>query len=339
MSSGTSHHGAPAGNGAPANGRSGTTGAAGSAVKGVAAMALAMAMFITNDTCLKLAVREIPLGEAIFLRSLLSALIILALVARGGDLSALPMAFRPRVLARSGLDALTTFLYVAALAVMPIASSTTIYMVAPLMTTALAVPLLGEKVSWRSWCAIVIGFCGALIVTRPDPATFSAMALLPALAAFTGASRDVMTRGIGMEIPGAVVGFSSGSMLVASAAVFALWEPWHGLSLQAAAVVGVASVAFAAGTVLLVFAFRHAPVASVSPLRYLMVFGALVSGYLVFGDLPDIWTSAGMVLVVGAGLYALTCEHRRSVIARRAAAAGCGTAALGAAVACAPAKD
>lgn len=309
------------------------------AVRGVIAMALAMAMFITNDTCLKLAVREIPLGEAIFLRTLLSALIILALVARGGDLAALPMALRPRILARAGLDALTTFIYVAALAVMPIASSTTIYMVAPLMTTALAVPMLGEKVSWRSWSAIIIGFCGALIVTRPDPATFSLMALLPAVAAFCGASRDVMTRGIGMEIPGSVVGVSSALVLVASAAVFSLWEPWHGLSLQAMGVVGLAGAAFAAGTVLLVFAFRHAPVASVSPLRYLMVFGALISGFLVFGDLPDAWTTIGMVLVVGAGLYALTAEHRRSREARRAAGAGCGNATLGSAVACAPSKD
>ncbi|MFG1477823.1 DMT family transporter [Xanthobacter sp. V4C-4] len=310
----------------------------GAGLKGVIAMALAMAMFIANDTSLKLAVREMPLGEAIFLRTLLSALLMLALVARGGDLAALPLALRPRVLARSGLDAVTTFLYVAALAVMPIASSTTIYMVAPLMTTALAVPLLGEKVGWRSWCAIIIGFCGALIVTRPDPATFSAIALLPALAAFCGASRDVTTRGIGMEIPGSVVGFSSAAVLVTSAATFALWEPWHAPSLKALAFVSVAAFAFAAGTVLLVFAFRHAPVASVSPLRYLMVGGALLSGYMVFGETPDIWTTVGMVLVVGAGLYAITCEHRRSRVARRAAAGG-GPAALGSAVACAPPKD
>lgn len=327
MTSGTGRDTVRAGAGAP-----------GMAVKGVIAMALAMLMFITNDTSLKLAVRELPLGEAIFLRTLLSALIMLALTARAGELAALPMAFRPRVLARSGLDSLTTFLYVAALAVMPIASSTTIYMVAPLLTTALAVPMLGEKVDWRSWCAIAIGFCGALIVTRPDPATFSAIALLPAVAAFCGAARDVMTRGIGMEIPGSVVGCSSTFVLAASAALFALWEPWHVPSLQALGILVLSATAFAVGTVLLVFAFRHAPVASVSPLRYLMVFGALVSGYLVFGDLPDIWTSVGMVLVVGAGLYAITCEHRRSVHARRAAA-GCGNAALGSAVACAPAKD
>jgi len=308
------------------------------AVKGVIAMTLAMVMFITNDTTLKLAVREVPLGEAIFLRTVLSALLMLALVARSGDLVAVPLAFRPRVLVRSALEALTTFLYVAALGAMPIASTTTIYMVAPLLTTALAVPMLGERVTWRSWCAIAIGFCGALIVTRPDPSTFSAFALLPAVAAFCGASRDVITRGIGREVPGSVVAFSSGLVLVASAACFALWEDWHLPSLKVLLIVSLAGFAFAAGTVLLVYAFRNAPVASVAPLRYLMVFGALVSGYVVFGELPDIWTWIGVVLVVGAGLYTLRSARRQSLAERRAASAG-GAVALGTAVACSPAKD
>lgn len=317
-----------------ASGRAGAT-----AVRGVIAMAITMALFITNDTTLKLAVREIPLGEAIFLRTALSAGLMLLLVARAGDLVALPLAFRPRVLVRSSLEAITTFLYVAALGAMPIASTTTIYMVAPLMTTALAVPMLGEKVSWRSWCAIAIGFCGAIIVTRPDPATFSAVALLPAVAAFCGATRDVTTRGIGREIPGSVVAFSSAMVLVASAAMFALWEPWQLPSARVMVEVTLAACAFAVGTVLLVYAFRNAPVASVAPLRYLMVFGALLSGYVIFGELPDVWTWIGVVLVVGAGLYTLRSEQKRSRAARQAASSGCGPATLGAAVAYSPPKD
>lgn len=290
-------------------------------LRGVIAMAVAMALFITNDTCLKLAVREVPLGEAIFLRTLVSAVLLLSLIARTGDLAALPLAASPRVLGRSILDSLTTFLYVAALAVMPIASTTTIYMAAPLLTTALAVPLLKEKVSFRGWCAIIIGFSGALIVTRPDPSTFSAIALLPLVAAFCSSVRDVMTRGIGLEIPGPVVGASAVLVLLTSSALFAIWEPWH---LPAARTVGyllLAGCAFAGGTLLLVYAFRHAPVASVSPLRYLMVFGALLSGYLVFGDLPDAWTTVGIALVVGAGLYAIRQEQLRARQARAAARA------------------
>lgn len=279
-----------------------------------------MAMFVTHDTFLKLSLQEIPLGEALGARSLLAGVVLFLLIVRGGDLPALRYAFHPRVALRSSLDMLTTFVYVAALAVMPIASSTTIYMATPLITTALAVPMLGEKVGWRSWCAIIIGFLGAVIVTRPEPSTFHIVAILPLLAAFFGAVRDVSTRGIGMQIPGAVVGFSGTLVLCATSAVFALSETWIMPSPRVLAYLAVAGIVFAVGTLALVFAFRSAPVASVSPMRYLLVLGALVSGYFVFGDLPDGWTAIGMALVVGAGLYALQSERQKSQAARRAAA-------------------
>lgn len=309
-------------------------------VKGVIAMAASMAMFVTHDTFIKLSVREIPVGEALGARSLLAGLVLLALIARTGDLPALRFAFHGRVVTRSLLDTLTTFAYVAALAVMPIASSTTIYMAAPLATTALAVPMLGEKVGWRSWCAIIVGFMGAVIVTRPEPSTFELVALLPLFAALTGAVRDVSTRGIGMEIPGPVVGLSSTMALCVTSLVFAFSEHWVVPSPAVALYLTAAGVFFALATLLLVFAFRNAPVASVSPLRYLLVLGALVSGYLVFGDLPDIWTSVGMVLVVGAGLYALRHEHQKSRAERSAAGAATLASGAGRAVpACAPPQD
>lgn len=77
-----------------------------------------------------------------------------------------------------------------------------------------------------------------------------------------------------------------------------------------------------------------------TPPRYLLVLGALVSGYLVFGDLPDIWTSIGMVLVVGAGLYALRHEHQKSRAERAATGAAAVASGTGRAVpACAPPHD
>lgn len=313
-----------------------------SGVKGVAIMAFAMAMFITQDTLMKLALRELPLGEALGIRSFSAGLLLFAVIVATGDLAALRFAFHPRVMMRGSLDTLTTFVYVAALAVMPIASTTAIYMATPLITTAIAVPMLGEKVGWRSWSAIIIGFLGAVIVTRPDPSTFQLIAVLPLLAALFGAVRDVSTRGIGMEIPGSVVGFASTLVLCATSLVFFFSEHWIVPSPLAMAYLVSAAAVFAVGTLALVYAFRTAPVASVSPLRYLLVFGALISGYFVFGDLPDAWTTVGIALVVGAGLYALRREHVKSRLARRAAARapGMGGAATGRSTAtCAPSHD
>ncbi len=281
-------------------------------VRGVIAMVLAMAFFVTNDTLVKLAVQDLPIGETLAIRTIISCMLLLALIIRAGDLPALTLAIRPRVMMRSGLDALTTVSYVGALAVMPIAASSTIYLAAPLITMALAVPLLGERVGWRSWSAVIVGFAGAIIVTKPDPETFTAIALLPMLAAFFGATRDIATRNISMEIPGGVVAFSAAVVLALSGFIMGVWEVWRMPSMVEFAYVVGAAFAFALGTLAIVYAFRNAPVSSISPLRYLVVFGALISGTFVFGETLDPWTSIGMVLVVGSGLYVIHRERIRS---------------------------
>ncbi|MGQ3674955.1 DMT family transporter [Xanthobacter sp. TB0139] len=287
------------------------------AVRGIAAMVLAMGLFITNDTLLKLTVQELPIGEAMAMRSFLSALLILAVIVHAGHARVLFHAFRPRVFSRSMLDSLTSVSYVAALAVMPIAATTTIYLAAPLITTALAVPLLGEKVSWKGWCAVLVGFAGAVVVMRPDPASFSIMALLPLLAAALGSMRDITTRGIGMEIPGTVVTFSAAITLTLTGIGMGAWEEWQMPSASTLAYIVGAAFTFASGTLALVYAFRNAPVVAVSPLRYLLVFGALVSGFFVFGETLDQWTAVGMTLVVSSGLYAIQSERLRSREERR----------------------
>lgn len=311
-----------------------------SGVKGIVVMAIAMALFMTNDTFVKLALQDLPLGEALTIRTVAAALILLAITAWSGELRSLVHVFDRRVLSRSSLDMITTLVYVAALGVMPIASITTIYMAAPLITIALAVPLLGEKVSWKGWCAIIIGFAGAVIVTRPDPDTFSIMALLPLLAAFSGSIRDLVTRGISREVPGSVVAFAGSIVVTVASLLFGLTETWRMPSAADVAFLVGAAAAFSSGTLCLVYAFRNAPISAVSPLRYLLVLGALVSGYFVFGDLPDAWTSVGMLLVVGAGLHSLQEETRRSRAERRAASASSGACVMGGATAaCAPRKD
>lgn len=288
----------------------------GSRAKGMTAMVLAMALFVANDTFLKLALRDLPVAQSLSLRSLVAAVVFFALAVRAGELRALPLVFERFVLARSLLDALTTFVYISALAVMPIANSTAIYLTAPLITTALAVPLLRERVGWRRWCAILVGFLGALIVTKPEPSEFQLVALLPLAAAFFASLRDIGTRAIGMHVSGNVVGLSAALMLAIGGVLFAPWEPWRMPSGVAFAQVIASGVTFSFGTLLLVYAFRNVAVATISPLRYLLVFGALFSGYFVFGDVPDMWAAIGMALVVAAGLYSI---HREQVVGREAA--------------------
>ncbi|GGF88947.1 hypothetical protein GCM10007301_56080 [Azorhizobium oxalatiphilum] len=317
-----------------------------SSMRGLLAMLFAMACFITNDTLIKIAVADFPVGEVLAIRSVFAALLLTALIVWNGEFAFVRQALDKRIMLRSGLDAGTTFAYVMGLAVLPIATSTTIYMAAPLITTALCVPLLGEKVGPKRWCAIVIGFMGAVIVTRPEPSTFNAMAILPFISAICGSVRDIGTRSISNAVPGSVVALASAVMLGFVGLVFSAWEPWAMPSFKMLALVLGAGTAFAIGNLALIHAFRNAPVAVISPLRYALVPGALFSSIVVFGVYPDAWASVGTILVVGAGLYSIQSEARRSRADRRAAraaASASGTLPAGAplagAVARAPQND
>lgn len=312
-------------------------------MRGILAMVAAMVMFITNDMFLKLALHEMPLGEVIHLRSAAGALVLLAVILATGEGPLLLTAVHRRVALRSGLDALTTFAYVLGLTVLPISTATTIYMAAPLLTTALAVPLLGESVNFKRWVAILIGFSGAVIVTHPAPGSFDLFALLPLLAALCGSLRDISTRGIPMIVPGAVVAFSTAVGMTAVSGSFSLWESWRIPELFPALCILGSGVTFALGNVLMVYAFRTAPVATISPLRYVLVPCALFYGYVIFSHVPDVWGIVGSILVVGAGLYSIRQEAVRGRDAARAraleAARAPSGAAMPAAVTCSPPKS
>ncbi|MEW6257052.1 MAG: DMT family transporter [Pseudomonadota bacterium] len=312
-------------------------------LRGIAAMICAMVCFITNDMLIKLALVELPMGEIISLRSAAGALVLLAVVIASGDGRALAFTAHRRVALRSGLDGITTFAYVLGLSVLPISTTTTIYMAAPLITTALAVPLLGETVSGRRWIAILIGFSGALIVTHPAPGSFDVFALLPLFAALCGSLRDISTRGIPMVVPGTVVAFSTAVCLALASTVFALFETWRVPDLVPALYILGSGITFGLGNVLMVFAFRNAPVAAISPLRYVLVPCSLFYGYVIFNHLPDLAGVIGTVLVVGAGLYSIRQEAIRSrdeakARARAAAIAPSG-APLSAPVTCSPPRS
>ncbi|TCT08223.1 DMT family transporter [Aquabacter spiritensis] len=310
-------------------------------LRGIAAMIGAMVMFITNDMLIKLSLASLPMGEVLTLRSGFAILVLVGVIFATGEARALPLVVRPRVMLRSGLDGATTFAYVLALGFLPIATATTIYMAAPLMTTALAVPLLGEAVSLRRWGAILVGFSGAVVVMRPDPETFDIIALLPLLAALFGSLRDISTRGIPQIVPGSVVALSTAICLCLASAAFSLWETWRLPGLVPALYIFGSGAAFAIGNVLMVYAFRNTPVAVLSPFRYVLVPCALFYSYVIFAHVPDMWGVVGTTLVVGAGLYAIHAEAQRGrrdararTLAGASAASGAAGGPLPAAVPC-----
>jgi drug/metabolite transporter (DMT)-like permease len=266
----------------------------------------------------KLIARELPFGEVLFLRSALSVVILMVVISMTGGLRQLASSATPTVLLRSLFDALGTVFFIAALVNMKIADLSAVVMTSPLILTALAALMLGDRVGWRRWSAIGVGLAGTLFIVKPGAGAFDMWALAGLAAALFGAARDLTTRRLDPTASSLVVGLYGTVAVTLSGAAIGLTESWTFPNPEQWTLIAIAAVFLGLGTYLVVHAFRGVEIASVAPFRYTLLLWMGIAGYVGFGEVPDRWALVGAVLIVLSGLYAL---HREAVT-RRLAAAG-----------------
>ncbi len=288
------------------------------ALKGGIYMAIAMAGFVSNDTLMKLLSSELPVGTLIFWRGIFASLILFSTLSFNGALSHLPMAASPKVVLRSLTDGIATILFITALVHMPIANLTSISHAAPLVVTALAAIFLKEHVGWRRSTAILVGFLGVLLITRPSSGGFDRYALMGVGVVAGVALRDILTRRIPSSVPAPVVAFANSTLVVVAAVVLAQME--GGLQMPRGhqlLYLAAAGVFLSLGYLFMVHTLRYADVSASAPIRFTGVLWALLSGILVFGEIPNRLALAGIVLIVASGIYTL---HREAKLKRLKAA-------------------
>jgi drug/metabolite transporter (DMT)-like permease len=198
----------------------------------------------------------------------------------------------------------------AALAHMPLANIAAVLQIAPLLIAAISVALYHEKVGWRSWSAIGVGFVGALLVIKPVPSAFDVWALVAAGSALAAAMREIFTRRIGHGLPAIVVAFWGAVGITLFGTAFSLAEHWRMFEGGDLVQIFIAAIFVGISIFLLAFAFRDVDLSVVAPFRYSYLLTAAIAGLLVFGELPDGWSAMGALLIVGGGIYTL---HRESV--------------------------
>ncbi len=205
-----------------------------------------------------------------------------------------------------------------ALAWMKIADAHAIFAIYPVLTTALAVPMLGEKVGWRRWAAISVGFIGVLIVLRPGIAVFDPVAIIPLLGALGFAFYAILTRMVSHHDQFSTTFLYTalfGSVAATLVGPFFLANPtpadWGWI--------GVLCVTGITGHYLLIKALEYAPASTLQPFNYLMIVTAAIVGFLAFGEVPDQYTIIGAAVIAGSGLYVIWREQIRASIANRRA--------------------
>jgi drug/metabolite transporter (DMT)-like permease len=285
--------------------------------RGMIALTTSMALYTANDTLVKLIARELPLGEILFLRGVSSVLVLTLALALLSGLRGLRPAFTPLVLWRALFDGLATVFFVITLVHMKIAELSAVLLTSPLILTALAALMMRVEVGWRRWTAIVVGLAGTLFIVKPSASAFDLWALLALIAASFSALRDLVTRSIAPTIPTLAVSVYCATAVMLCGVAMGLGESWRMPTAGEWTGVGAAGVLLGSATYLVVLGFRDVDIPVVAPFRYTLLLWMGISGYLVFGEVPDFWALVGAALIALSGLYTL---HREAVRRRELAA-------------------
>jgi drug/metabolite transporter (DMT)-like permease len=285
-------------------------------LRGIAAMLASMASLIANDALIKIAAASLPTGEVIFLRGLFATSILIGLMLWTGAMHALPRIGDGKMLLRSVAEIGATLLYLSALVRMPIAEATAVLQFTPLAITAGAALFLGAQVGWRRWSATVVGLAGVMLIIRPGADVFNPYASLALLAILFIAARDLITRGLAKDIPTLLIAFASSASVALASTGFLLVEQWEWPALPAAIALAGASIGLLGGQYWIIVAMRTGDIAVVAPFRYSIILWAIVAGFLIWRELPDPATWAGIAIVTAAGLYTFLREHRLARAAR-----------------------
>lgn len=284
---------------------------------GIGMMLLGIGGMTGMDACAKWLGGNYPINQIVFFRMAFGLIPALVLVWAEGGWPALRTGNRrmQAVRALAGLGAIFSFF--TGLKYLGLAEATAIGFVAPLVVTALSVPLLGEQVGWRRWSAVLVGFLGALIILRPGTEAFQWAALLPLAAGVCYALALLSTRVLARTDANAAIVFWN-ALLIACATGLTLPFAWVTPTLADLGVFALMGLLGGVSIYWITLAFRFAPAAVVAPFDYSALLWSTLLGWLIWRELPDGATWAGAAVLVASGLYVL---HRETRLRRKAAKA------------------
>jgi drug/metabolite transporter (DMT)-like permease len=273
-------------------------------------------LFSSLDAIVKVLSQHYHVLQITFVTSLFAFVPILVLVARSGGLRAVTPRRPGLVVLRAVLMTADTMLAFTSFQNLPLADAYTLFFAAPMLVTALSVPLLGDRVGWRRWTAVLVGFCGVLVILRPGFAALDIGHLAALGAAICFALSAIILRRLGDSEPAGtlLVSTMAGLLLATAPTLPFIWLGPSAGDLGLMVLGGLLSGLAQIGTVK---AYRMAPPAIVAPFQYTQMLWAVLYGYVLFADLPHWWTLVGSLIIAASGLYILWRETRRSVPANQ----------------------
>ena len=282
-------------------------------LRGIVFFVAATVLYSSSDTMAKYLTGSLPAVEIAWVRYVVFTLMAASPLVRTGRAGL--RTRRPLWQILRGLGVVgSAVLFISSLASLPMAEATTVNFVSPLLITALAVPVLGERVALGGWIAVLVGFAGVLIVMRPGTGGFHPAVLLVLLSSACWVSAMLITRRMAAtERPTTTLLWTASTgLLVLSALLPFAFRPPGLAQVGIALMVGLVA---STGQWLTILAFRNTAASVLAPLSYAQLLWSSTLGYLVFHAVPDRWTLVGAVVIAGSGFY--TVHHERARLKAR----------------------
>jgi drug/metabolite transporter (DMT)-like permease len=279
-------------------------------VAGIGLSVLGIFLFAVNDAIGKWILATFGLGQFLLIRSLAGLLILAPVIWRAG-LAPFRQVTQPGLqFIRAGMGGVESAMFFLAVIFLPLADVTTFYLAAPIFVAIMAVMFLGERVGWRRWAAIFVGFGGVIIALGPS----SGMATLPALIALVGsfffALLIIITRHLRATPDVVLVTYQ----FVATAILGLVISPfgWAPMTFKGIALTGLLGALALGAHYSINRSLKLAPASVVSPFHYTIIVWAVIFGFFFFGDVPKPAVVGGAALVIASGLVIFFRERSRS---------------------------
>lgn len=277
------------------------------AILGILCMAGGMFLFSAVDTLGKFLTSNLHPVQIAWSRQLgLVAVVMILLMLHG------PRLLHTRhpwlQIGRGALAAGSAVCFIAGVAYVPLADAVAVSFVAPFITTILGALILREYVGIRRWSAIGVGFIGTLLVVRPGMGIVHPAVFLVILAASMFSVRQILSRYLASsDRTSTTVAYTAlVSIVLLSIPLPFVWKAPSATEIWLLA--GMAIFA-AIGESLVIRSLEMAQAVVLAPVHYSLMIWGTIYGYLVFGQIPDLWTWIGAGIIMAGGLYTLHREH------------------------------
>ena len=280
--------------------------------RGALLMMICMGAFVLNDAFVRLAGDTLPLGQILFFRGLITTFILMIVAWYAGIFAMkVSQVDKLKVLIRSIVEGLTAYFFLTAVMHMPFANVTAILQILPMTVTLAAAVVFKETVGIFRTALILLGFVGVIFIINPSVDGFNIYSIYALIAVFLITLRDLITRKLSAEVHTLLPTVSASFGVLLFSIILMINTPLQPLDMQNGFFILLAAFFIIFGYYTAVLVMRSGEISFISPFRYSAILFALILGFFLFEETPDIHAAFGIFVIIFSGVMLLYRNERK----------------------------